>query len=107
MPKIENNIRQVTQRVEQSARDAGRDPAEVLLLAVSKTRSAEDIRCAVDAGLTNFGENYVQEAVEKIALLNKGKTEKSHCNGILLAPCNRIKPALSRKILTGCTVSIG
>ena len=71
MPKIENNIRQVTQRVEQSARDAGRDPAEVLLLAVSKTRSAEDIRCAVDAGLKNFGENYVQEAVEKIALLNK------------------------------------
>jgi pyridoxal phosphate enzyme (YggS family) len=71
MPKIENNIRQVTQRVEQSARDAGRDPADVLLLAVSKTRSAEDIRCAVDAGLTSFGENYVQEAVEKIALLNK------------------------------------
>ncbi len=76
MPKIENNIRQVTQRVEQSARDAGRDPADVLLLAVSKTRSAEDIRCAVDAGLTNFGENYVQEAVEKIALLNKNLGEE-------------------------------
>jgi pyridoxal phosphate enzyme (YggS family) len=71
MPKIENNISAVTQRVKQAARDAQRDPAEVLLLAVSKTRSAEDIRCAIDAGLTNFGENYVQEALEKIALLNK------------------------------------
>ena len=70
MPKIENNISAVTQRVEQAARDAQRDPAEILLLAVSKTRSAEDIRCAIDAGLTNFGENYVQEALEKIALLN-------------------------------------
>jgi pyridoxal phosphate enzyme (YggS family) len=70
MPKIENNISSVTQRVKQAARDAQRDPAEVLLLAVSKTRSAEDIRCAIDAGLTNFGENYVQEALEKIALLN-------------------------------------
>jgi len=71
MPKIENNISRVTQRVEQSARDAGRDPAEVLLLAVSKTRTTADIRCAIDAGLTNFGENYVQEAVEKIAQLNE------------------------------------
>jgi len=76
MPKIENNIRQVTQRVEQAARDAGRDPAEVLLLAVSKTRSAEDIRCAINIGLANFGENYVQEAVEKIALLNKEQLEE-------------------------------
>ena len=71
MPKIENNISLVSNRVEQAARDANRDPSEILLLAVSKTRSAEDIRCAIDAGLTHFGENYVQEAVEKIALLNE------------------------------------
>lgn len=71
MPKIENNISLVSQRVEQAARSANRDPDEILLLAVSKTRSPEDIRCAIDAGLTNFGENYVQEALEKIALFNK------------------------------------
>jgi pyridoxal phosphate enzyme (YggS family) len=76
MPKIENNISVVTQRVEQAARDAKRDPTEILLLAVSKTRSAEDIRCAIDAGLTNFGENYVQEALEKIAVLNKELAEE-------------------------------
>jgi pyridoxal phosphate enzyme (YggS family) len=69
MPKIENNISDVTNRIEQAARDANRNPCEILLLAVTKTRSAEDIRCAVDAGLTNFGENYVQEALEKISLL--------------------------------------
>ena len=71
MPKIENNISAVIQRVKQAAKDAERDPAEILLLAVSKTRSTEDIRCAIDAGLANFGENYVQEAVEKIARLDE------------------------------------
>ena len=69
MPKIENNISTVSHRIEQAARDAGRDPGEVLLLAVSKTRSAEDIRRAMAAGLTHFGENYVQEAVKKIEQL--------------------------------------
>lgn len=69
MPKIENNISTVSRRIEQAARDAGRDPGEVLLLAVSKTRSAEDICSAMAAGLTHFGENYVQEAVEKIEQL--------------------------------------
>jgi|TARA_B110000879_G_scaffold204125_1_gene282611 pyridoxal phosphate enzyme (YggS family) len=71
MPKIENNISAVSHRLEQAARDAGRNPDEILLLAVSKTRSAEDIRCAIDAGMSNFGENYVQEALEKIALLTE------------------------------------
>lgn len=69
MPKIENNISAVTRRIEQASQDANRAPGEVLLLAVSKTRSTDDIRCAINAGLTNFGENYVQEAVEKIARL--------------------------------------
>ena len=71
MPKIGNNISDVTNRVEQAARDAKRNPSEILLLAVSKTRNVEDIRCAMDAGLTDFGENYVQEALEKISLLGK------------------------------------
>jgi hypothetical protein len=71
MPKIENNISAVSQRIEQAAQNADRDAAEILLLAVSKTRSTADIRCAINAGLTNFGENYVQEAVKKIALLNE------------------------------------
>jgi PLP dependent protein len=79
MPKIENNISQVTDRVEQAARDANRDPGDILLLAVSKTRNAEDIRCAISAGLINFGENYVQEALEKIALLSQELDREQLC----------------------------
>ena len=69
MPNIENNITLVTARVNQAAIAAGRSPDEILLLAVSKTRSAEDIRSAINAGIREFDENYLQEAVEKIAQL--------------------------------------
>jgi len=44
---------------------AGRDPGEVKVLAVSKRHDVDRIRAAVDAGLTDFGENYLQEALEK------------------------------------------
>ena len=69
MPKIENNIADVSKRIDQSAADCGRDPGEILLLAVSKTRPVEDIRQAMDAGQTHFAENYLQEALDKIAEL--------------------------------------
>ena len=69
MPKIENNIDDVSKRIDQSAAECGRDPSEILLLAVSKTRSVEHIRQAMDAGLTNFAENYLQEALDKITEL--------------------------------------
>ena len=45
---------------------SGRDNDSVRVLAVSKTRSSAEIRVAYDAGIENFGENYVQEAVQKI-----------------------------------------
>jgi pyridoxal phosphate enzyme (YggS family) len=54
-------------RIEQAARRAGRDPAEVQLVAVSKTHTAALVReAAVAAGLSDFGENRVQEAEGKI-----------------------------------------
>jgi hypothetical protein len=49
-----------------AARAAGRDPADICLLAVSKSWPIEIVREAVQAGQTKFGENYLQEAVEKI-----------------------------------------
>ena len=49
-----------------AARDACRDPQSVELLAVSKTRSAAEIAAVFRQGVTRFGENYLQEAVEKI-----------------------------------------
>jgi pyridoxal phosphate enzyme (YggS family) len=63
---LAENLRQVRLRIETAARAAGRDPAGVTLIGVSKTHPVSAIRAAVAAGLTDLGENYVQEAVEKI-----------------------------------------
>ena len=60
---------QVLDRIERAARRAGRDPREVKLVAVSKTHPAALVREAAGAGLSDFGENRVQEADAKIAEL--------------------------------------
>lgn len=65
MSTIANNIAKVAARIREAAQAVGRNPDEVHLLAVSKTQSAEAIRQAHAAGLRDFGENYVQEALEK------------------------------------------
>ena len=57
-------------RIAEAARRAGRAPEEVTLVVVSKTHPAALVREAVAAGLTDFGENRVQEAESKVAELN-------------------------------------
>lgn len=69
MTNMALNINRVRTRIADTARAAGRDPAAITLLAVSKTRSADCIRRAFAAGLADFGENYLQEALDKIAVL--------------------------------------
>ncbi len=69
MPNIENNITAVQRRLQQAARDAGRNPEDILLLAVSKTRSSAQVSLAQSAGIQSFGENYLQEASDKITQL--------------------------------------
>jgi PLP dependent protein len=64
--------RRVLERVAAAAARAGRDPASVTLVAVSKTVPAERVRAAVAAGLDVLGENRVQEAAEKIAVVGAG-----------------------------------
>jgi pyridoxal phosphate enzyme (YggS family) len=56
-------------RVDAAAERAGRRPEEVTIVAVSKTFPAEVVREAYDGGLRIFGENYIQEALEKIETL--------------------------------------
>jgi PLP dependent protein len=56
----------VRARIERAAGRAGRDPASVRLIAVSKTFPADYVRAAAEAGQIDFGENKVQEALEKI-----------------------------------------
>jgi hypothetical protein len=69
MTMIADNLQSVRTRVQAACRACGRDPAEVALLAVSKTFGPEAVRSAHAAGQTAFGENYIQEAVDKMAAL--------------------------------------
>ncbi len=69
MTMIDNNLQQVMGRIAQACTAAGRDPASVSLLAVSKTFGAEAVAEAVAAGQRAFGENYIQEGVDKVAAL--------------------------------------
>jgi hypothetical protein len=69
MSSIADNIGSVTRRIQKATLQAGREPGSVHLLAVSKTRPPADLREAFSAGQRAFGENYVQEALEKIEAL--------------------------------------
>jgi len=66
MAAIADNLQVVRTRIEAAARAAGRDPRAVTLLAVSKTHAAARVIEAAAAGQNAFGENYLQEALEKI-----------------------------------------
>jgi len=69
MSPITANLQAVRSRIERATRAAGRSPHSVALVAVSKTFAAEAVREAAAAGQRDFGENYVQEGVEKIHAL--------------------------------------
>jgi pyridoxal phosphate enzyme (YggS family) len=60
------HVNHVRSRITHAAKAAGRDPASVTLVAVTKSQPAESLRAAATAGVTDFGENYLQEAVSKM-----------------------------------------
>jgi pyridoxal phosphate enzyme (YggS family) len=64
---IRRNLPAVRARLDAAARAAGRSPADIRLIAVSKTFGIEQVRAAAAAGQQDFGENRVQEALQKIA----------------------------------------
>jgi len=66
---IATNLGQIQQRIGKAAERAKRDAAEISLVAVSKRMTADSLREAAAAGQLLFGENYLQEAVDKISLL--------------------------------------
>jgi len=66
MATIGDNLQAVRSRIAAAARAAGRDPATVTLLAVSKTHPPERVVEACEAGQRAFGENYVQEAAQRV-----------------------------------------
>ena len=79
----------VRDRVAQAAREACRDPATVTLIGVAKSQSRERILAALDAGLADLGENYVQEAAEHVPLL-AGRAVRRHFIGALQS--NKTRP---------------
>ena len=79
-PSIADNIARVRAQIEAACQAAGRETSSVHLLAVSKTWGADAVRQAHAAGQTAFGENYIQEAVDKITALRDLPLEW-HCIG--------------------------
>lgn len=69
MTTISANLQAVRKRIEEAALKFGRNPAEISLLAVSKTRPVADIIEAANQGQRAFGENYAQEGIEKLTAL--------------------------------------
>ncbi|MCI9149958.1 MAG: YggS family pyridoxal phosphate-dependent enzyme [Lachnospiraceae bacterium] len=68
---LRENLIQVQENINQACRKAGRDPSEVTLIAVSKTKPVSMLETVYEAGIREFGENKVQELTEKYELLPK------------------------------------
>ena len=91
MTMIGDDLQHVRQRIATACADAGRAPGAVRLLAVSKTFGPEAVREAQAAGQSAFGENYVQEGLDKIAALADLRADLEwHCIGPLQS--NKTRP---------------
>ena len=69
------NLNRVQQKIQQCAERAGRDINEISLIAVSKTRSLDEVKSAVSLGQRSFAENTIQDAMSKIPVLNNKALE--------------------------------
>jgi PLP dependent protein len=88
--EISTNINTLKQRIAAAALRAGRDPLSINLMAVTKTVPPERILKAIDAGLTMLGENYVQEAKDKITTIG----DRAHWHMIGHLQTNKAKYAV-------------
>lgn len=90
---ISDNVKRVRERIARAAERAGRAPADVTLVAAAKSTDAAGIREALAAGVLHFGENRVQDAEEKLALLSDVRRQMTwHMIGHLQT--NKAKRAL-------------
>jgi PLP dependent protein len=85
---VQNSIEAIKLRIAQACLRAGRDPADVTLVAVAKTFPAEAVAEVVEAGVPDVGENYVQELLQKRSVL-AGKEIRWHFIGHLQS--NKVK----------------
>jgi pyridoxal phosphate enzyme (YggS family) len=77
MSSIPNNLQVVHDAIELAARRYGRNPTEIALLAVSKTFTAAEVVQALQNGQKSFGENYLQEALDKMQQVEQLRIELS------------------------------
>jgi len=78
---IREKYLQTLDSIADAARSAGRDPGSVKLVLVTKTQQLEDVRAALEAGVTIFGENYPEEGVMKIQSLREFSAVEWHMIG--------------------------
>jgi len=78
---IRSNYYKVVERINVTAKNAGRDPESIRLVVVTKTQPVEIIQYVIDAGATNIGESYIEEALPKIQALINNKTIQWHMIG--------------------------
>ena len=90
MDELSSRYQAVCERITQSVLQAGRQPHSVHLLAVSKTFPAEQVAAVAALGQRDFGENYVQEGVDKIAALKSVAGLVWHCIGPLQSNKTRL-----------------
>lgn len=86
MDKIKRNIEDIKKRIHTSAAKGNNDSKDIMLVGVTKTRSAEEINKAIDSNITDIGENKVQELLDKY---EKVKPAKWHMIGHLQT--NKVK----------------
>lgn len=75
MSLISRNLQAVRERIATAAHSTSREPDTIALLAVSKTFGADAVIAAADAGQQAFGENYVQEALDKMAAIREARPD--------------------------------
>lgn len=68
------NLHLVREKITESAEKVGRDPSEITLIAVSKTMPPEYVSMAIESGVTNFGENYLQDGEQKASMFANSAT---------------------------------
>jgi len=72
---VAKNLQLILNNIETTAINAGRNAKDIKLIAVSKTRSVEDVKAAINAGLNVFGESTIQDAMKKIPVLGAQRNE--------------------------------
>jgi len=83
MNLLAENLKNVQQRLQDAAKQTNRPEKNIKLLAVSKTKPASDIEQVYQAGQVDFGENYLQEAIDKISTLQHLSNIKWHFIGAI------------------------